>query len=625
MYSPGFFPKGYLGKPLNFGYYLTLAFAERYEFDPFKTSWSDMTHAAQQAFLFGDPTEMEVAVTGHSGRTSTRRSGYPGFYGFINDWDVGNTYTENIPCPACTGTGFRPEFLAIRIAGHNIYQLNQAILSKLLDILEAYRLPDGSTRTIHVSIKAAIHRLRFLAQVGLGYLNLARPAGTLSAGEVQRVRLAGLISSGLTSLTLLLDEPTRGLHPSEVQALLEALFTIRDEGNTVIMVEHDPAVIRAADHLIDIGPGAGVKGGRVVVQGKPDELMSGPGLTAAWMSGRRKMSVREKRRPGKWLSIHGAVENNLKGDEARIPLGVLAGICGVSGSGKSTLIIDTLGRVLAPRKQTTSVAYEPVSPGKHESIVGAPSRTLMVDQSRSGLHSPAAFLELSEPIRRLFAESESAQALGLDLKQLAPNCSACGGSGRITQDMAFLPDVHTPCEVCKGTGYHTEAWGVKINGISLPDIFSLSIEEVWDEFGQEPLLRRPVQAALDVGLGYLVLRQPGSTLSGGEAQRLKIAAELSKRSPKGTLYILDEPTVGQHLEDVSRLTAVLHRLVDEGGSVLVVEHHIQLLAACDWLIELGPGGGPDGGWIIASGTPEELAKGSTPTAAYLRSALEGGE
>ena len=624
MYSPGFFPKGYLGKPLNHGYYLTLAMAERYGFDPFNTPWSEMTQAAQQAFLFGDPTLMEVRVTGHSGRTSTLTSRYPGFYGFITDWDVGNTYTDNIACPECGGACLRPEYLAIRIAGHNIHLLNQATLNDLLRVLQDYQLPNESTRTIYVSLQAAIKRLRFLAQVGLGYLNLARPAGTLSAGEVQRVRLAGLISSGLTSLTLLLDEPTRGLHPIEVQALLGALFAIRDEGNTVIMVEHDPAVIRAADHLIDIGPGAGVKGGRVVVQGKPDELISGPGLTAEWLSGRRKMSARSRRRPVEWLSIDGAVENNLKGDEARIPLGVLAGVCGVSGSGKSTLIIDTLGQVLAPRKQTTSVAYEPVLPGKHNLIVGAPSRTLLVDQSRSGLHSPAAFLGLSEPIRRLFAESESAQTLGLDAQQLAPNCSACGGSGRITQDMAFLPDVHVPCEVCKGTGYHAEAWSVNLNGISLPDIFSLSIEEVWNEFGQEPLLQRPLRAALDVGLGYLVLLQPGSTLSGGEVQRLKIAAELSKRSPKGTLYILDEPTVGQHLEDVSRLAKVLHRLVDEGGSVLVVEHHIQLLAACDWLIELGPGGGPDGGWIIANGTPEQLAAGSTPTAAYLRTELEGG-
>ena len=287
------------------------------------------------------------------------------------------------------------------------------------------------------------------------------------------------------------------------------------------------------------------------------------------------------------------------------------------------MIIDTLGRVLAPRKQTTSVAYEPVSPGKHDAIIGAPSRTLLVDQSRSGLHSPASFLGSTEPIRRLYAESESAQLLGVDRNQLAPDCSACGGSGRLTQDMAFLPDVHLPCEVCQGSGYSAEAWQIKLNGISLPDVFSLSIEEVWEEFGQERLLQLPLRAALDVGLGYLVLRQPGSTLSGGEAQRLKIAAELSKRTPKGTLYILDEPTVGQHLEDVSRLVEVLHRLVDQGGSVFVVEHHVQLLAACDWLIELGPGGGPQGGKIIANGTPEELAAGSTPTADYLRSALEG--
>jgi excinuclease ABC subunit A len=368
-----------------------------------------------------------------------------------------------------------------------------------------------------------------------------------------------------------------------------------------------------------MGPGPGELGGEIVVQGRPEEVAAGPGLTACWLRGERHFNARTRRMPSEWITLLGAVENNLKGDPVRLPLGVLAGVCGVSGSGKSTLVIDTLGRILAPKKQTTSVAYEPLDPGKYEKLDGAPKRTLVVDQSRSGMHSPAQFLGLAEPLRALYLESESAQAQGIEKEQLSAGCSACNGRGVITQDMAFLPDVHLPCELCKGTGYQAEAWRVKLQGVRFPDVFGLSIEKVRSLFGTD--LATALQAAVDAGLGYLVLSQPGYSLSGGEAQRLKIAAELSHRSPRGTLYILDEPTVGQHLEDVRRLADVLHHLVDLGGSVLVVEHHPHLLAACDWLAELGPGGGPEGGAVIASGTPEELAGGSTPSAAALREVL----
>jgi excinuclease ABC subunit A len=324
------------------------------------------------------------------------------------------------------------------------------------------------------------------------------------------------------------------------------------------------------------------------------------------------------------MAIRGARANNLRRVDVRLPLGTLVGLCGVSGSGKSTLLIDTLGRALAPVKQTTSVAYRDVDPGEHDAIENAPSRVIVVDQSKRGVRSPANFLRLNKPIHALYAQSEDAQALGLDEKALGQRCSACGGSGSARIEMGFLPDVHTTCEVCRGTGYRPEAWQVRLRGVALPDLFAMTIDQVYDLLGDEDRLARQLAAARKVGLGYLVLRQPGYALSGGEAQRLKIVRELCRKRKKNreTLYILDEPTVGQHLEDVDRLVGVLHSLVDAGHSVFVVEHHPHLLAACDWLVELGPGGGPDGGQVIAAGTPEKVAEGETPTAPYVREVLE---
>jgi excinuclease ABC subunit A len=471
-------------------------------------------------------------------------------------------------------------------------------------------------------------RLEFLLQVGLGYLHLNRVAASLSAGEAQRVKLAGLLGSGLTALTVLLDEPSRGLHPSEVAALLAALRRLRDEGNTVIVVEHDPVLIEAADYLVDVGPGAGAAGGEIVARGSPAQVATAHTPTGRWLRGEglatfvRDSQSHPRRPPTGWLTLRGARAHNLCGEDVRLPLGVLTGVCGVSGSGKSTLVIDTLGRALAPIRHTTSVAYEPIAPGEHDAIEGAPARAVVVDQARAGVVSPASFLKLERPLRKRYAASAAAQELGLDEKQLTRGCSACNGRGAVRLDMGFLPDVHTPCEVCRGTGLLPEAWEVRLHGVALPQVLSLTIDEVADLFGNDQALRRPLQAAQDVGLGYLVLRQPGYALSGGEAQRLKIAAELCRRTKNDTLYILDEPTVGQHQEDVVRLIGVLHRLVAAGHSVLVVEHHPLLLAACDWLVELGPGGGLEGGRGIAAGPPEALAAGETPTAPYLREVLE---
>ncbi len=622
MYSPGFFPNGYLGKPFNHGYYMVLALAERYHFDPHATPWVEMSPQAQHAFLFGDPEPLEVQAIGHTGLRRNFRTPFPGFYGFIRDWDVGGTYTDTTPCPACQGARLRPEYLAVSLGGFNIYELCQAPLAQLSQIMDGLKPPEQPGQAA-ASLEKIRARLHFLIQVGLGYLHLDRVAGTLSAGEAQRIRLASLLGSGLTALTLLLDEPSRGLHPCEIQALLEALQRLRDEGNTVLVVEHDPLLMRAADHLIDMGPGAGRLGGQVVSQGTPAEVAQGPGVTARWLRIKRGDFLKKSpRMPHAWMILHGARSHYLCGESVRFPLGVLTGVCGVSGSGKSTLVLDTLGRALAPRKQTTSVAYEPLDPGEYDSIENAPPRTLIVDQTRAGIHSPAAFLGLNQPLRTLFAASETAQALGVGEAVLAAPCSACHGQGMIAYDMAFLPSVHVPCEVCQGSGHLPEAWQVRIGGLALPEVYRLTLDEVFDRFAADEKLRPPLQAAREVGLGYLALRQPGYTLSGGEAQRLKIAQELCRKSPPGSLYLLDEPSVGLHLEDVLQLYAVLERLVAQGGTVILVEHHAHLLSVCDWLIELGPGGGPQGGSVIASGTPAELARGSTPMAPYLRELLE---
>jgi excinuclease ABC subunit A len=518
----------------------------------------------------------------------------------------------------------------VTLVGHSTHDLQQMPLRRLQQVLA--KLPgsggtgpgENSWHLAEHSLKTAQDRLRFLTHVGLGYLHLDRPSATLSAGEAQRVRLAGLLGSALTSLTTLLDEPSRGLHPSELEALLDILVQLRDDGNTVIVVEHDPLLIQSADYLVDMGPGAGVHGGHIVAQGTPDDVAKADTVTGRWLRGERRLAIpADRREPSEWMEITGARENNLRGETVRIPLQVLVGVCGVSGSGKSTLFIDTLGRALAPRKLTTSVAYEMIEPGVHDSIRGAPRRTILVDQALAGVITPADFLGLMKPLIQLYAESSSAQALGFSQGHFARRCSACGGRGIISTEMGFLPTVRSECEVCRGTGFLPEAWSVRVGDLALPELLSLSIEQAHERLKDHPGLDRTLAAARQVGLGYLSLRQPRHALSGGEAQRLRITKELCRRKRASTLYILDEPTVGQHLDDVRRLATVLHSLVQRGHSVLVIEHHAQLLAACDWLVELGPGGGPDGGSIVAQGTPETVCTGDSPTAPYLRRALEG--
>jgi excinuclease ABC subunit A len=623
MYSPGYWPQTYLCQDQP----VIPALGERYGFDAFTTPWDEISEEAKRAFLYGDENPITVNYQSKStGHIKTRINTWEGFYGgWVRDWDIHGTYTEKVPCPSCHGAGLRPEYLAVTLGGFNIHELSEMSLERLENELNSLIISPQVESAVRTAYETARRRLNFLNKVGLGYLNLNRPSGTLSAGEAQRIQLAGLLGSGLTSLTILLDEPSRGMHPRELEALTGALLNLRDEGNTVLVIEHDLSIIRAADYIIDIGPGAGVTGGKIVASGTPEDIMHSDTITGKWLRGTEKIETAIRSTDSnrnELMAIKGARENNLHNIDVDIPLHKMVGICGVSGSGKSTLIIDTLGRALVQKTHTSSFAREPVEPGKHDSIEGIPERTFIVDQTREGIRSPAVFLGLTNPLLKLFASTQDAAALGLDEKQLNTPCSACGGRGITRMDMGFLPDIFEECEICRGTGFIPEAWEVRYRGVSLPEVNNLTIEEACELFTDERRITRPLEVAMEVGLGYLVWRQPAYTLSGGEAQRLRIVRELCRKTPVETLYILDEPTVGQHMEDVNNMIQVLRRLVKEGNSVIVIEHHLHVLASCDWLIELGPGGGTDGGYIIASGTPEDIALSNTPTSEYLREVIK---
>lgn len=624
MHSPGFFPQGYLCKPYNGGYYVVQALGKRFNFDPASTPWNKMSREAQDAFLYGTDEPLTIHYENRKGEKRTYKRKFSGFYhGWVSEWDIGGTYTDIVPCDSCKGAKLRSEYLAVNLGGYNMHQLSELSLVALMKVIKSISFDHNIPEIILESYNIILERLKFLIKTGLGYVHLNRIAASLSAGEAQRIRLAGILGSGLTTLTIILDEPSRGLHPSELKALLEALEELRNMGNTILMVEHDMLLINSADYIVDLGPRAGIHGGEIVATGTPDEIKLKNSITANWLNGKMKFSYIAKRRtPKKWLKIYGAKENNLKGDIIEIPHGLLVGLCGVSGSGKSSLLIDTVGRALAPKKHTTSMAQEPMRPGKHDKIEGALSQTIIIDQTRSKITTPMNFLGLRKSFHKIFAESEDVISLGLGEKDLNRSCTACKGSGRIKTDMGFLPNIYDTCEVCNGTGYSMDAWKVKVKGISLPEVNDRTIDEIYDLFKEEEIIEKKLKIVKEVGLGYLVLNQSAYSLSGGEAQRLKIAKELSKKGGKKSIYILDEPTVGQHMEDVSQLINVLQRLVENGNTVIVIEHHPHFLAACDWIIELGPEGGENGGKLIFSGTPEMMSKEHTPTAPYINEVLE---
>jgi excinuclease ABC subunit A len=633
MYSPGFWPFGYYCKKYNHPYYTLRAMSKHFGYDPEKTPWNEMSKEAQQAFLFGCDIVFEHEYETRSVKKGIRKSKWLGPFhewGGFSWWSFGDlfeTYSDKFTCPDCNGQRLRSEYLSLRLKGKNIHELRQMTLQDLASLLKKIKVTDFSLFPLKKQYWERItSRIENIQKVGLGYLNIDRPTYTLSAGEYERLRIASTLGSGLTSITLLLDEPSRGLHASEVHNLSEVLKELCEEGNTVIVVEHDEEIIKEADHIIDMGPGSGILGGSVIAEGNLDEILQMDTITAQWLSGKRKTKSTNKPqrlKAKKWMTIKGARENNLKNIDVQVPLGLLVGVAGLSGSGKSSLIIDTLGIALSSKRITTSLASEQIQPGDHDSIEGAPKKVLLVDQSKRRVYSPMRYFGLYNKFVKIYADSEDADFLGIPETIFKKKCTACKGAGRIRIDMGFLPTTFSDCDICKGTGYAPELWDIKVNGYSLPELGKLTIEEVYTLFkDKNDYIARYLKAAIDVGLGYLVLQQPGYTLSGGEAQRMKIANELCKKNKSDTLYILDEPSYGQHLEDVERLIEILKRLVKEGSSVVVVEHHPNILAACDWLIELGPEGGPNGGYIIASGTPEIVSELDTLTAPYLKKILE---
>ena len=518
------------------------------------------------------------------------------------------------PCKACKGQRLKKESLAVTVADKNIYEVTNLSIDKLKVFLEEMKLSDQQLLIGKQILKEIKARVGFLADVGLDYLSLSRATGTLSGGEAQRIRLATQIGSGLVGVAYILDEPSIGLHQRDNDKLLKALMHLRDLGNSLIVVEHDEDTMRAADCVVDIGPGAGEHGGQLVAIGTAEDLMKNPdSITGAYLSGKKKIPVPESRRkPTGFLTIKGAAENNLKHIDVDIPLGVMTCITGVSGSGKSSLINEILYKTLA-----RDLNHARTIPGKHDAILGIDQldKVIDIDQSpigRTPRSNPATYTGVFDQIRDLFASTADAKAKGYKKGRFSFNvkggrCEACSGDGIIKIEMHFLPDVYVPCEVCKGKRYNRETLEVKYKDKSIYDVLNMTVEEALPFFENIPSIRRKIETLYDVGLSYIRLGQPSTTLSGGEAQRIKLAAELSKRSTGKTIYILDEPTTGLHFEDVSKLIEILKRLSEGGNTVVVIEHNLDVIKTADYIIDIGPEGGDLGGTVVAHGTPEEVA------------------
>jgi excinuclease ABC subunit A len=606
-------------------------------------TWAGLPERARTSVLQGHPTKLHVRYKNRYGR---ERSYYAQFEGVIPYIERRHAEAESdtsrerfegfmreVPCLACDGARLKPVSLAVTVGGKNIAEICALPIDDAAVFLSDLDLTAREQQIAERVVKEINERLRFLLDVGLDYLTLNRPAGSLSGGEAQRIRLATQIGAGLVGVLYVLDEPSIGLHQRDNHRLIETLVRLRDLGNTLIVVEHDEDTIRTADWAVDIGPGAGEHGGQIVVSGPVDDLLShADSLTGAYLSGREEIPVPAVRRPptkGRELVVREAREHNLQDITVAFPLGCMVAVTGVSGSGKSTLVNHILYNALAKRIYNAREV-----PGRHRDIRGADlvDKVIHVDQSpigRTPRSNPATYTGVFDHIRKLFAQTPEAKVRGYLQGRFSFNvkggrCEACAGDGTIKIEMNFLPDVYVPCEVCHGARYNRETLEVHYKGKTIAEVLDMPIEEAVEFFEAIPAISRHLRTLVDVGLGYVRLGQPAPTLSGGEAQRVKLASELQKRSTGKTVYVLDEPTTGLHFEDIRKLLGVLSRLVDQGNTVIVIEHNLDVIKTADWLVDLGPEGGNKGGLVVAEGTPEAVAEvPESYTGQFLRPVLAG--
>ena len=602
------------------------ALAEKYGAS-LDTPYKDLPEGFKQVLLYGTGDEkLQYVYTNRNGDTQNRNHTFEGIINNLerryretgSEWikEKMEKYMRITQCPVCKGNKLKPELLAVTVGGKNIMEFCDMSVAEAIEFVSDLKLSETHMKIAEEIIKEIKGRLTFLANVGLDYLTLSRAAATLSGGESQRIRLATQIGSGLVGVLYILDEPSIGLHQKDNEKLLEALRRLTDIGNTLIVVEHDEDTMYAADHIVDIGPEAGVNGGELVAQGTVEDIMNCPeSITGQYLSGKKRIEIPETRRKGngKFLEIKGATENNLKGIDVKIPLGELVCVTGVSGSGKSSLINEILYKAVAAEMYGSKE-----KPGKYKRINGLQNIDKIIDINQAPIgrtprSNPATYTGVFTHIRDLFSQLPEAKLRGYGKGRFSFNvkggrCEACGGDGIIKIEMHFLPDVYVPCEVCKGKRYNHETLEVKYKDKSIFDVLDMNIEEAAEFFQNIPAISRQLQTLLDVGMGYIKLGQPSTQLSGGEAQRIKLASELSKKSTGKTLYILDEPTTGLHFADVDRLITVLDKLVDAGNTVVVIEHNLDVIKRADHIIDLGPDGGFRGGMIVAEGTPEEVAE-----------------